>query len=246
MKQLLSSLALLIAFVAFGQEDKHVPFDSKNYPSDSYTIKTESYSFKDLAIDVTHVSPKDTKSGFECRFWITVKKGTKIIDGRYYANCESFEGCSGIYADKLQPKDYFILTKFGDYNGELLLIDKTGKIQKYYGGIYSISDDGSYLFSHYDSDVSGITVFDLSKNKVLFTSNTLKEFLSGIYTKDGKIFSVAQLPMKIPAKSAIHTFDFKTNTFIRTVVPDKYVKEAKQLAPSSLPQGNCQCGSKEN
>lgn len=244
MNKILSFITLLFTITAFGQGDKFIPFDARNYPENSFSIKKQTYNFKDLVIDVTHVSPnKDTQQPlFECRFWITVKKGTKITDGQYYANCESFEGCSGIYVDKLQPKDYFILTKFGDYNGELLIIDKTGKIQKYFGGIYSISDDGKYLFAHYDSDVSGITVFDLSRNKVLFTSNTLKEYLSGIYTKDGKIFSVSPQAMKTPIKSVIYTFDFKTNKFTRSIVPDKYVKEAKQLPASSLPGGNCQCG----
>ena len=245
MKQLLSVTALLFTLIIFAQEGKHIPFDAKNYPANIYTINAQSYSFKDMAIDVTHVTPNvGTKADFNCRFWITVKKGEKIIDGRYYADCEALGGCSGIYADKLQPKDYFILTKFGDYNGELLLIDKTGKIQKYLGGIYYISDDGKYLFSHYDSDLSGITVFDLSNNKLLYTSDALKEYLSGIYTKDGKIFSVSPQAIKTPTKSVIYTFDFKTGKFVRSSVKDKYVKEAKQLSASVLPEGNCRCGNK--
>jgi hypothetical protein len=244
MKQVLSLIALLVTITTSGQDKAFVPFDINNYPSENYYIRTKLYNFSGYVIDVTHTSPNENnkQAGFTCRFWITVKSGDKVIDGRYYADCEALGGCSGIYADKLQHKDYFILTKYGDYNGELLIIDKTGKIQKYAGGIYRISDDSKYLFSNYDSDISGITIFDLSQNKLLFTSESLDNYFTGIYYNEGSYFGVLYKNMEVPGRTAIATLDLKTMKVVRSSVSNKYVKKSKPLATSSLPEGNCQCG----
>lgn len=244
MNNALFFIALLFSLTVIGQDKEFTSLDINNYRSDSYYIKTQLYTFKEYVIEVTHISPKENnkEAGFACRFWITVKEGNKVIDGRYYADCKAFEGCSGIYADKLQPEDYFILTKYGDYNGELLIIDSTGKIQKYYGGLYHISDDSKYLFSTYDSDISGITIFDLSKNKLVFTSESLDDYIYGIYYRDGQYFGVVQQDLKIPGKTLIETLDLKTLKINRSSVANKYVKKAKQLVSSSLPPDNCQCG----
>ncbi|MHA3789309.1 hypothetical protein ACX0HA_13955 [Flavobacterium hauense] len=244
MKQALLLIVLLFTLVASGQNNNSIAFDVNNYSPEKYNIKTQPFTFNEFRIEVTHVSPKDDnqQADFICRFWILIKSGNKVIDGRYYDNSESLGGCSGIYVDQLQPKDYFILTKFGDYNGELLLIDTTGKIQQYHGGIYHISSDSKYLFSTYDSDLSGITIFDLSKNKLVFTSDDLKDYIYGIYYKDGKYFGLAQQAVKIPFKSVIHTFNPKNGSISRSEVDDKYVKKSKLLNSSKLPADNCQCG----
>jgi hypothetical protein len=246
MKEALSVVAFLFSVISFGQNDKFIAFDAANYPAETYYIKTQLYTFNNFQIEITHVSPKENnQAGFVCRYWLIVKSGNKVIDGLYYDNSESLGGCSGIYVDKLQPKNYFILTKFGDYNGELLLIDNTGKIQKYHGGIYHISDDLKYLFSTYDSDLSGITIFDLSKNKVVFTSDDLKDYIYGFYYRDGKYFGLAQQDVKIPFKSVIHTFNPKNGSISPSEVDDKYVKKSKQLNSSKLPADNCLCGNVE-
>lgn len=179
---------------SYGQVSDFMPFNNTDYPSDRYSIKTDNYNFRQFQIELTHVKQivRDNlnPTSFNCRVWLMIKKGKENIDTLFFKNIDAVGGCSGVYIAPEQPlKDYFILSKFGDYNGEIIIIDKIGNIHSYFGGSYSLSDDNKFLFSIYDSDLSGLTVFDLSQDKLLYSTDSLENRIKELYVYNSFYFA---------------------------------------------------------
>lgn len=237
---------------AFGQADKYLVFNKAYYPKDKYSIKADTFEFKNFKIELIQVKLADNKNfdntSLSCRIWLTVKSNNEIRDKLFFRDCEGVGGCSGIYASEKQPiKDYFILSKFGDYEGQIIIIDISGTIKTYFGGQYFLSVDNKYLFSTYDSDLAGLTVYDLSQNKVLFTSDTIRTYLTDFYFCDNKYFAIVSDDIKRLNETDIVTFDFKTNNLIKSIVNDNYILKAKQLKEYNVfTYGPCSCGRTEN
>lgn len=245
MKQtLLLLFFLLFSPITLGQEIKFIPYKSKDYPVSDYEIKKESHVFNDFTVTILHVKLKISLKFF-CRFWLTVTKGDILIDRKYYADCESLGGCCGIFPDKIQPEEYFTLTKCGDYNGQLIIIDKIGKISIHNGGTSYISDDSRYLFSIHGNDINtGVTIFDLSKNRIVYDKEAGDETLMEVFYKDNKYFISIYEEEKKTGKTQISIFDFKELKFTHSVVNDTYIKSAKKLRYIGKYIDNCQCGNK--
>ena len=142
-------------------------------------------------------------------------------------------------------KDYFILSKFGDYDGRILIIDASGKIKSYVGGHYYISADKKYLFSPYNSDLSGLTVYDLSKNRLLFTSDKIDSYFSDFYYSGNQYFAIVSDDVKKANLTRILTFNFNKNELILSSVPDSYIAKAELLRAYNnfgATYGPCECG----
>jgi hypothetical protein len=239
----------LFAITAFGQADKYLVYSKSDYPTDKYSIKANTFNFRDLKIELIQVMLIDHKNfdntSVSCRIWLTVKNDSGIIDKLFINDCEAVGGCSGIFASIEQPvKDYFILSKFGDYDGRIILIDISGKINSYFGGQYYLSSDNKYLFSTYSSDLAGLTVYDLSQNKVLFTSDTIRTYLTDFYFYNNKYFAIVNEEDTLKQNQAdIMTFDFKTNMLNKSTVDDNYITKSKKLKGYNIfTYGPCSCG----
>jgi len=219
-----------------------------DYPEDIYSIKTDTFNFRTLKIELIQVKLTDHKNSDStsvfCRIWLIVKNSRVIIDKLFINDCESVGGCSGIFTSpKQQVKDYFILSKFGDYDGRIILIDTSGKINSYFGGQYYLSSDNKYLFSTYNSDLAGLTVYDLSQNKVLFTSDSISTYLSDFYFYDKNYFAIVSEDVKRHNQTDIVTFDFKLNNLLKSTVNDSYISKAKQLKVfNKFTYEPCNCG----
>jgi hypothetical protein len=91
------------------------------------------------------------------------------IDDKIYKRIEAQGGLAAVLVPIQQPsKDYFVLVKFGDYDGNILLVDHVGMIRTIRGGNFFITDDQRYLVSPYDSDCAGLTVFDLKEDSLIY------------------------------------------------------------------------------
>lgn len=248
MKIALNFLFCLFTLTALGQRDNYRPFRASDYPPNKYSVKSDTFIFRNFKIEVTHTKLLDYKTfdstATYCRLWLTVKDGNTIVDKFYVSSCEAVGGCSGIYASNEQAsKEYFILSKFGDYDGQIIIIDKSGKIKTFVGGHYYLSPDNKYLFSPYSSDLAGLTVYDLVNNKVLFTSDNLQTYLADFYLCNKNYFAIVSEEVKELDQTNIVTFDFKTNTLIKSKVPDSYISRAKRLKSYNVFQHTpCDCG----
>lgn len=232
----------------FGQVGNNEIFRKTDYPSSKYSIKVDTIAFQKLKVELIQVklinnNTYEQNSSY-CRIWLTVKNGEKIIDKLFFNDCEALGGCSGIYISSDQTiKDYLILSKFGDYDGQVLIIDSSGKIQSFFGGKYYLSVDNKFLFSTYDSDLAGLTVFDFSKNKVLFSSDSIATYLADFYFYNNQYFATVSEDVRRNNERDIVTFNFITNELIKSIVDDKFIKKAKQLKSyNSFAIVPCNCG----
>jgi hypothetical protein len=173
---------------------QYKPFSTQDYSPEFYKVKNATYSFKNVVAKLIKVNTKSSiESDFYCRAWLHVYINDTITDSIYFDNMVSNKGCSGIYAETEQPlTDYLILVKYGDYDGRTIIVDGKGKIHNLEGGRYFITRDKRFLFSIYESDLSGLTVYDFKFNKIAFQNDTLKSKLTEWYFQEGRYFSLDQ------------------------------------------------------
>ena len=249
MKKAILFLFLLIPAISFAQVDKSSFYNPADYPSTKYSVKIDTFSLKTFKIELVQVKLKAEQPSDNtayCRIWLTVKSGNTIVDKLYFPECHATGGCSGIFADGQPSKDYVILSKFGDNSGQLIIIDKTGKIQAYPGGGYSVSDDLKYLFTVHEANAIGVTVFDLSKNDMIFLMSQLKSDLADFYRSGNKYFVVEiDDDATNENQTNIFTFDFVNGNMFKSTVNDQYVEKAKLLkAYNRYNFAPCNCGQK--
>jgi len=248
MTKILTIIFSVLTLTTFGQVDNGKTFRKTDYLTTKYSIKADTFDFAGFKIELIQTKLRDYKTydstAAYCRIWLTVKMGNTTVDKLFINNCEALGGCSGIYASEEQPrKDFFILSKFGDYDGRILIIDSSGKIKSFIGGHYYLSSDNRYLFSPYSSDLSGLTVYDLSKNKILFTSDTIRTYLADFYYFDNKYFSIVSDDVKKVNQTDIVTYDSNTNKLIFSTVVDNFISKAKRLKIYNVfTYAPCDCG----
>jgi hypothetical protein len=92
-----------------------------------------------------------------------------------------------------------------------------------------ISNDKKYLFSPYSSDINGLTVFDLVNNKLLYSSDTVRGYISTFYLYNNKYFAVIENDEKKQNETEIITFNFQTNDLIYSTVDSNFVNNADKL-----------------
>lgn len=234
---------------------KYKPFKSYDYPSNKYKILTDTASFSKFKIKIIKIHPINNQytdsTFFYCRVWLTVKQGKKTIIQKYYKSIEPVGGCSGLFIpENQQRKDYFIISKFGDYDGSILILDTTGRITEKIGGSFYISKNRQYLFSNYDSDAEGLTVYDFKNNRVLYSKmESILYRLGDWYFQDGMYFAIAydenSEEKEQQQNIKIATFDFKRNKLVITTVDKLYMKDKNKLKLYNDFEHDekCNCGS---
>jgi hypothetical protein len=231
----------LFSTTCFAQQQKQFTFKQLDYPTSKYTLTADTTNFGKVQIITNMVASKESSNGFLCRSWLTIRKNHKVLKQKFY-EIEPVGGCSGIFLPSAQPlATYFIISKFGDYEGKTLLIDTTGKLVELKGGSYSISADKRYLFSLWDSDVSGITIFDLTTGKtILSKENENDKEYNDIYFQDGK-FYVSSFE-----NNYVETIDVQNKRISMSDRPKGFLKKTNKLKIYNDVQtlAKCNCGRK--
>jgi hypothetical protein len=212
MKYALSTLFCLATILSIGQ--KIVLFKDKDFPSDKFIVKKEQLTLGTITVDLTQTKPKkqDGSRQFMCRTWLTIKDKMELIK-ELTTDVNPVGGCSGLFFPESQPnKELIIISKFGDYDGRLFIIDRKGEFKDYSGGIFYVSGDKKYLFTNYDSDLSRISIIDLKKNELIY-SGELKQYITDWYFENGEYFTVISEDAKVNGETGLLIFDFKTKTF---------------------------------
>ena len=249
----LASTIFVTCTISFGQHnEKYEPFKSSNYPASKYLVKLDSATFSKFKIEIRQVKTLDNSkwdsTSFYCRAWLTVRQGRKVLSQLFFKEMESVGGCSGLFIPETQPrKDYFIFSKFGDYDGSIFIIDTTGEVTEKVGGMFYISKDKKYLFSNYDSDESGLTVYNLNSHLIVYSSQEEEQnYLGDWYFRDGKYFARAYDDDEDEEEQTIKiaTYDFSLNKLVITTVDKNYLQEASKLEVYNSYQSakDCNCG----
>lgn len=238
----------LFAVLSFGQhQDKFEPFKASDYPKEKFQLTSDTIRFKDLDIEVQQVRNKSGHDSFSCRAWLTVSKKNKSVYQRFFKSIDAVGDCYGLFIPLKQPReDYFILSKLGDYDGRIFIIDSKGKVTEKIGGAFYISKDNRYLFSDYHSDLTGLTVYDFEKGQVLF-SDTITPRLYEWYYKYDRFISSIDLLNNHVSSDEYYYFDFAAKKLIPIKLNSDYLKPEDKLSSYNDKNSRrfCNCGLEE-
>lgn len=242
MKSRLLILITLISYVSFGQTT--APYNESDFPIDKFIIKKEQRTLGTITVDVVQVKPikqGDSKQ-FSCRTWLMIKEKGRTIK-ELTQDMDGVGGCSGFYFPDKQPnKDLIVISKFGDYDGRLLIINGKGELKDYLGGKFYISTDSKYVFSNYDSDLSGTSIIDLTKNELIY-SDELKQYLADWYYQDGQYYAVISDDVVVNGETGKLVFDFVTKKFKEKRIKDIVdISTRLRVYNDPMTLTNCHCG----
>lgn len=240
-----SFLFLVFLFLGCGFQAKAkkqtLDFNRSSYPVSKFVVVCDTFSFGKIDLIKILVSPKSQSGqGFSCRSWLLVNnKQHKKLQSIYF-DIEALGGCSGIYVPSKQPlKSFFILSKFGDYDGRTLIVDTNGKIFSVKGGAFVISPDKKFVFTDWDSDVSGISVFDIQNKKVVLNKEMQDEDrIKSFYSIKGKFY------VSFEENGFYGYIDVKSNRFMKAKISNDLFKNVKPLNKYNevLNLNKCNCG----
>ncbi len=110
-----------------------------------------------------------------CRAKIEILKDGIIIDSIGFSEIEPVGGHYGLLAYNEIIKDHVVISKFGDYDGQTIIINENGEKFETTGGCVSVDNESGLLFSIYNSDLAGFSVFDLNEDKEVFNMIDIKD-----------------------------------------------------------------------
>jgi len=245
MKIIFITVFSILTTLSLGQNsDKSELFRRSDYPAEKYQITSDSIRFKAFMIEIRQVRNKSGYEPFSCRAWITITNNGKPKYQKYFKAIDAVGSCYGIFIPLSQPRnDYFILSKLGDYDGRIFIIDSKGNVTESLGGQFYVSKDKRYLFSDYYSDESGLTVFDFDTGQTLF-SETITPTLFEWYYKDNKFISRVELTNGQLSSTDYYYFDLSLKKLILSKQNKDYVKSADKLTPynDNNTRRFCNCG----
>jgi hypothetical protein len=245
MKIIILSFLGLFTTLSFGQyHDKYDPYQQSDYPAEKYQITYDTIRFSSFLIGIRQIRNKSGYEPFTCRAWLTITDKDKLIYQRYFRDIDAVGDCHGIFIPLSQPRDdYFILSKLGDYDGRIFIIDIKGNVTEKIGGEFYISKDKQYLFSSYHSDLSGFTVFDFKNGQTLF-SDTITPRIIDWYYKDNKYFTSIELSNGQISNIDYYFFDFATKKLILSKLNREYLKPEDKLTAynGNTTRRFCNCG----
>lgn len=110
-----------------------------------------------------------------CIAQIMIYRNSILIDSLIFKNIEPVGGEYGLKVYDEIYYDCLIISKFGDYEGETIIINNKGQIHKSIGGVISIDKEEGLLFSEFDSDLTGFSVFDIKNCKELISMTEIED-----------------------------------------------------------------------
>ena len=103
-----------------------------------------------------------------CKAKIEILINGLKIDSINFSEIEPVGGHYGLLIYNELIKDHIVISKFGDYDGQTIIINKKGQKFITIGGCVSVDTESGLLFSIYNSDLAGFSVFDLNEDKEVF------------------------------------------------------------------------------
>jgi len=139
---------------------------AQDYDPNEVSISDFAQEIGDITVEIAQYKPIDyIKSKFYCSADIKIFKNETLIDSIVFNEIEPVGGHFGLLVYPNVIMNHLIITKYGDYDGRTIIINDQGQIYSTIGGYVFVDYENGYLFSSYDSDYTGISVFDL-KNDV--------------------------------------------------------------------------------
>lgn len=173
-RRILESLPCVVVFfagtVSIGRSaDRNgPPFNAADYPRSELQVTQSTHLLGSVGIRIVHAKRRKESATAPsyCRAWVEITRDGTLIRRMYYPEFEPVGDKYGVFAPAVQPStDYLILVKEGDYDGRLLLLNKSGEVTDILGGSFFVAGK-RFLVSEYSSDSAGLAVFDLESHKL--------------------------------------------------------------------------------
>jgi hypothetical protein len=122
-----------------------------------------------------------------------------------------------------------------------LLIDTAGQLIELIGGSFSISANRKYFFSIWDSDLSGITVYDLINGNIILSKEIEgDQRYRDIFFQDGKYY------LSYDDDLLVGQINFESRKIITTKQTNGFLKKENKLKIYNDVQilTKCNCGRK--
>ena len=116
-----------------------------------------------------------------CNAEISIKKNGNKIDSIIFKEIEGVGGDYGLNVYNELINDHLIITKYGDYDGLTIIINNKGEVFSIIGGYIFVDFESNILFSIYDSDLSGFSVFDLSSDSEILKTTEMEDRPNAFY-----------------------------------------------------------------
>jgi hypothetical protein len=140
---------------------------------------------KDLRVEVFQYKAKiESAVKPNCVGQIKVYKDDSLIDSIFYDEIGAVGGQFGLLVYPRTIKNHIVITKYGDYSGQTIIIDENGACYKTIGGFSFYDKESGLLFSILHSDVSGLSVFDLNSDTEIFKIVDIEDRPQEFYKND--------------------------------------------------------------
>ena len=116
-----------------------------------------------------------------CTAEILVSNNDKLLDSLKFDAIEALGGCYGFIVYSQLIANHLIISKYGDYDGRTIVINENGRIVSIIGGNVYYDKGSSLLFSIYDSDLSGFSIYDLKSDILIFEMEDMSARPIGFY-----------------------------------------------------------------
>ena len=180
-------------------------------------------------------------TGKDCTATIKIFKNGNPIDSLNISS-EEFDGVGDRYGLLVydEPiKNHVIISKFGSYNGKTIIINNKGQKFITLGGFSSLDKNNGILFSIYHSDASGFSVFDLNKDKELFSITMHEDRAKEFYLLNNRYFVRTYSNNSNPEK--IWEIDLKNKKIRETEIEMSSLKEMKLKELADYKRINIAC-----
>jgi len=143
--KILFTYLLLIVTTLVQAQDFTKPFAKENFPPEKFQTNYKTFPFHKLDIEFILVKALQPSSAFDCLIYLKVFKDKEIVVQKSIGSTWT----GGIYGiPKTQPiDDYFMFSYFGEWSGEITLIDTSGKLISFPGYYWAISKDKKHIFT---------------------------------------------------------------------------------------------------
>jgi hypothetical protein len=153
--------------------------------SDSLIISEITKRLDDIRVDIIQYKfLKESPSTSYCKAKVLIYKNERLIDLIRYDYIDPVGSHYGLLAYDSLINNHIVISKYGDYSGETIIINKSGEKFFTIGGYSCFDNSSSLLFSILDSDLSGLSVFDLNTDSEIFKVVDIEDRPSEIFKTD--------------------------------------------------------------
>ncbi len=158
----------VLLFAAYGQNGL-APLDLSKFVSPNHKITKHHLSIGTHSIVVAEIkAEKPDEQVNYCTAYVSMQVHD-VVKGVAFEKIEPVGWHYGVFVIPRQPDpDYAALIKLGDYDGRLLLVNRSGQLFNLEGGAFFVDRKYRLLFSNYMTDDDPKTiVFDFARGRVV-------------------------------------------------------------------------------